>query len=560
MKTLLKNGSVVNVFTGEITHENVLIGDGIILGVGDYTEADEIVDISGCTVCPGLIDGHIHIESTMLAPAEFARAVLPHGTTAVVTDPHEIANVCGTKGIDFMLAMSEGLPVTVYINIPSCVPAMPLDESGAEILAADMLPYFGKPRVLGLAEMMNYPGVLAGVPEVLDKIKAAKAAGKVIDGHAPLLTGHDLDRYIAAGISTDHECMSAAEGAERIRKGQWLMVREGTAARNLEAFLPMFDEPFCRRSLLVTDDLHAADILDHGHIDNIIRRAVKAGKSVVTAIQMATVNAAQCFGLKNVGAVVPGYRADLLVLSDLESMTVRHVYCGGRPAVINGECQPFEAPSYDAPEWNSVLDSFDMPPLSADDLHIQPGSDNCRVIGVIPGELVTNELVMKLDLLKNNGIDIDRDVLKLAVIERHKGTGHLGIGYIKGIGLKRGAIAASVSHDSHNLIVIGTNDKDMAFAANRVRELKGGSVAVKNGKVVAELPLPIAGLMSDKDARTAAELNGSLNEAVRRLGVPENISPYMNMAFVSLTVIPHIKMTTHGLVDVRTQRIIPLFT
>ena len=559
MKTLLKNGSVVNVFTGEIIHENVLIGDGIILGTGDYTDADEVKDISGCTVCPGLIDGHIHIESTMLAPAEFARAVLPHGTTAVVADPHEIANVCGTKGIDFMLAMSEGLPVTVYINIPSCVPAMPLDESGAEILAADMITYFRNPRVLGLAEMMNYPGVLAGDPEVFDKIKAAKSAGKIIDGHAPLLTGHDIDKYIAAGISTDHECTSAGEAAERIRKGQWLMIREGTAARNLEALLPMFDEPFCRRSLLVTDDRHPADILRDGHIDNIIRRAVKAGKSAVTAIQTATINAAQCFGLKGVGAVAPGYRADLLILNDLDSVAVRDVYCGGKPAVVNGICQPFVEPSYRTPEWSSVLDSFDLKPLSAGDLYIEPEGQTCRVIGVIPGELLTEELLMDLDLRKNNGIDIDRDVLKLAVIERHKNTGHRGIGYIKGIGLKRGAIAASVSHDSHNLIVIGTNDEDMAFAANRVRELKGGSVAVDSGNVIAELPLPIAGLMSDKDAKTTAELNDTLNEAVRHLGVPENISPFMNMAFVSLTVIPHIKMTTHGLVDVRTQKILPLF-
>ena len=504
MKTLLKNGSVVNVFTGEIIHENVLIGDGIILGTGDYTDADEVKDISGCTVCPGLIDGHIHIESTMLAPAEFARAVLPHGTTAVVADPHEIANVCGTKGIDFMLAMSEGLPVTVYINIPSCVPAMPLDESGAEILAADMITYFRNPRVLGLAEMMNYPGVLAGDPEVFDKIKAAKSAGKIIDGHAPLLTGHDIDKYIAAGISTDHECTSAGEAAERIRKGQWLMIREGTAARNLEALLPMFDEPFCRRSLLVTDDRHPADILRDGHIDNIIRRAVKAGKSAVTAIQTATINAAQCFGLKGVGAVAPGYRADLLILNDLDSVAVRDVYCGGKPAVVNGICQPFVEPSYRTPEWSSVLDSFDLKPLSAGDLYIEPEGQTCRVIGVIPGELLTEELLMDLDLRKNNGIDIDRDVLKLAVIERHKNTGHRGIGYIKGIGLKRGAIAASVSHDSHNLIVIGTNDEDMAFAANRVRELKGGSVAVDSGNVIAELPLPIAGLMSDKDAKTTA--------------------------------------------------------
>ena len=562
MKTLLKNGSVVNVFTGEVSRENVLICDDIIVGVGDYTDsdADVLTDVSGCTICPGLIDGHIHIESTMLAPAELARAVLPHGTTAVVTDPHEIANVCGTKGIDFMLAMSEGLPLTVYVNVPSCVPAMPLDESGAEIPAADMVKYFTHPRVTGLAEMMNYPGVIAGESFVMDKIKVAKAAGKNIDGHAPLLSGHDLDKYIAAGISTDHECSSAAEAEERIRKGQWLMIREGTAARNLEALLPMFEEPFCRRSLLVTDDRHPADILMDGHIDNIIRSAVQKGKSAVTCIQMATINAAQCFGLKGIGAVAPGYRADLLVLSDLDTVAVRDVYCGGKPVVIDSVCREFDAPSYDNAQWDSILDSFNLSPLSASDFHVEQEGDTCRVIGVIPGELITDELEMKLDFSENNGIDVANDVLKLAVIERHKNTGHRGVGFIKGIGLKSGAIAASVSHDSHNLIVIGTNDEDMAVAANRVRELKGGSVAVKNGQVLAELPLPIAGLMSDKDAQTVAWLNKNLDDTVRDLGVPENISPFMNMAFVSLTVIPHIKMTTHGLADVHTQRILPLFT
>ena len=555
MKTLLKNGSVVNVFTGEVSRENVLICDDIIVGVGDYTDsdADMVTDVSGCTICPGLIDGHIHIESTMLAPAELARAVLPHGTTAVVTDPHEIANVCGTKGIDFMLEMSEGLPLTVYVNVPSCVPAMPLDESGAEIPAADMVKYFTHPRVTGLAEMMNYPGVIAGEDFVMDKIKAAKAAGKNIDGHAPLLSGHDLDKYIAAGISTDHECSSAAEAEERIRKGQWLMIREGTAARNLEALLPMFEEPYCRRSLLVTDDRHPADILMDGHIDNIIRSAVQKGKSAVTSIQMATINAAQCFGLKGIGAVA-------LVLSDLDTVAVRDVYCGGKPVVIDGVCQEFDAPSYDNAQWDSILDSFNLSPLSASDFHVEQEGDTCRVIGVIPGELITDELEMKLDFSENNGIDVANDVLKLAVIERHKNTGHRGVGFIKGIGLKNGAIAASVSHDSHNLIVIGTNDEDMAVAANRVRELKGGSVAVKNGQVLAELPLPIAGLMSDKDAQTVAWLNKNLNDTVRDLGVPENISPFMNMAFVSLTVIPHIKMTTHGLADVHTQHILPLFT
>ena len=458
-----------------------------------------------------------------------------------------------------MLEMSENLPLHVYLTAPSCVPAMPLDESGASLSAAELSPYFSHPRVVGLAEMMNYPGVLAGADFVMDKLNAAKAADKVIDGHAPLLTGHDLDRYIAAGIQSDHECSTAAEGLERVRKGQWLMIRQGTAARNLEALLPLFSEPWCRRCLLVTDDRHPADLLADGHIDNIIRLAVKAGKSAVTCIQMATIQAAQCFRMQHVGAIAPGFRADMLVLRDLDSMDVRDVYSSGVCVVENGVCKPIAAPDLCAEKWAPVLHSFHLDALSTEDFRIAPQGDRCRVIGVIPGQLLTEERIESLDFTRNNGIDTARDILKLAVIERHRATGHRGLGYISGIGLKRGAIAASVSHDAHNLIVIGTNDADMAAAANRIRALGGGCTAVADGLVLAELPLPVAGLMSDADAETVAAQNRALNEAVRSLGVPENISPFMNMAFVSLTVIPAIKMTTFGLADVQTQTLLPLF-
>ena len=561
MKTLLQNGTVLNVFTGELRRENILIGGDTILGTGDYSadDADAVRDVSGCIVCPGLIDGHIHIESTMLTPAELAKVCLPHGTTAIVADPHEIANVCGTHGIDFMLQMSENLPMHVYIMLPSCVPAMPLDESGAELLAADLRPYFAHPRVPGLAEMMNYPGVLAGADFVLDKIRAARDAGKVIDGHAPLLTGRDLDRYIAAGIRSDHECSSAEEGLERIRKGQWLMIRQGTAARNLEALLPMLDPPYCDRCLLVTDDKHPADLLRDGHIDHIIRMAVRAGKSAVRCIQAATRNAAQCFQLRDAGAIAPGYRADLLVLRDLDSVDVRDVYSSGECVVENGVCKPIAAPPVHTEQWARELHSFHLDPLTAADFHIEPQAGKCRVIALRAGQLLTDELHETLDFTQNNGIDTARDILKLAVVERHRNTGHRGLGFIRGAGLQRGAIAASVSHDSHNLIVIGTNDADMAFAANCIRETGGGSIAVCDGRILAELPLPVAGLMSDKDAETVAAQNRSLNEAVHAMGVPENISPFMNMAFVSLTVIPALKMTTHGLCDVTTQTLLPLF-
>ncbi len=561
MKTLFKNGTVVNVFTGELIRENVLMEDETVLGIGDYTDSDAdcVRDITGQFLCPGFIDGHIHIESTMLTPAELTRAALPHGTTAIVADPHEIANVCGTDGIRYMLEMSEGLPLHVYVMLPSCVPAMPLDESGAELLAADLAPFYTHPRVPGLAEMMNYPGVLAGADFVMEKLRDAKAAGKVIDGHAPLLTGHDLDRYIAAGIRSDHECSAAEEAIERVRKGQWLMIRQGTAARNLEALLPLFDEPFCRRCLLVSDDKHPAELLSDGHIDHMIRMAVRAGKNAVTAIQMATIHAAECFRLQRVGAVAPGYRADLLILNDLETVDVAAVYSAGKLAAENGQCIPFAAPDCKAKRWGRILQSFRLAPLSAEDFHIEPQGSRCRVMQIRAGQLLTDEVIETLDFTQNNGIDLSRDILKLAVIERHRETGHRGLGYIKGIGLRRGAIAASVSHDSHNLIVIGTNDADMAAAANRVLALGGGCTVAAEGEILAELPLPIAGLMSDADAETVAAQNRRLNEAVRAMGVPADVSPFMNMAFVSLTVIPSLKMTTFGLCDVATQTLLPLF-
>ena len=561
MKTLFKNGTVVNVFTGELRRENVLIGDGVILGTGDYTDADAdtVRDVTGRFLCPGFIDGHIHIESTLLTPAELARAVLPHGTAAIVADPHEIANVAGTDGIDFMLQMSEGLPLHVYLTLPSCVPAMPLDESGAQLDAADLKPYYAHPRVAGLAEMMNYPGVLAGADFVMQKLADAKAAGKVIDGHAPLLTGKALDRYIAAGIGSDHECSSAAEAIERVRKGQWLMIRQGTAARNLPALLPLFDEPYASRCLLVSDDKHPEELLADGHIDAMIRTAVRAGKSAVTCIRMATVQAAQCFGMRGVGAIAPGYRADINILRGLDTADVEAVYTNGVLAAENGVCFAFPVPQYRSPRWKRVLHSFRLDPLSPEDFFVTPQAGKCRVIGIQPGQLLTKERLETLDFSQRNGIDISRDILKLAVIERHHGTGHRGIGYIQGIGLRSGAIAASVSHDAHNLIVIGTNDADMAAAANRVRSLEGGFVCAENGSVTAELPLPVAGLMSGESAQTVAEQNRLLNQTVRDMGVPENVAPFMNMAFVSLTVIPAIKMTTRGLADVATQTLLPLF-
>ena len=561
MKTLLKNGTVVNVFTDTLDRADVLLEDGRIIGLGDYapSDADVVQDVSGRYICPGLIDGHMHIESTMLTPAELARAVLPHGTTAVVADPHEIANVCGTDGIDYMLGMSEGLPLSVYVMLPSCVPATPFDESGAVLRAETLEPYYQEPRVLGLAEMMNYPGVLAGDADVLRKIADAERHHRTVDGHAPLLTGHDLDTYIATGVQSDHECSSLAEARERIAKGQWVMIRQGTAAHNLPALIDLFDEPWSRRCLLVTDDRHPADILREGHIDHMIRMAVQMGKSAVSAIRMASLQAAQYFGLHRVGAVAPGWRADLLVLDELDTFAIRDVYCAGRRVVHNGQMAAIPAPTVPQTLLDAVHRSCHASPLTAADFALDGGTRRCRVIRTVPGELLTEEWITELALSRNGVVDLEHDIVKLAVVERHHNTGHKGVGFVSGLGLKHGAVVSTVSHDSHNVVVIGTNDEDMAFAVNHILSIGGGCAAVRGGKVLAEVPLPVAGLMSEQSAGTVAAQDEALRQAICTLGAPPQNALLMTTAFISLPVIPALKLTTRGLVDVTKQKLVPLF-
>ena len=560
VKTLLKNGTVINVFTGELIKENVLIENDKIIGVGQYSDsdADKIEDASGKFICPGFIDGHIHIESTMLTPVELSKLCLPHGTTSIVADPHEIANVCGVDGISYMLEASEGIPLNVYFMLPSCVPATSFDEAGAVLGAKDLKPLYESPRVLGLGEMMNYPGVIFGDESVLAKISDANELGKRIDGHAPFLRGNTLDKYVCAGIGSDHECAEIDEAKEKIRKGQFVMIRQGTAARNLDDLISLFDAPYNHRCLLVTDDRHPADIMKEGHIDNIIRLAVNKGKSPVVAIQMATIQAAQYFGLRYVGAVAPGYRADILVLDNLDKVDVKDVYSGGIKVVSNRKIIDIKTPEVSEKLKKTVLNSFHTEKLTAEDFYIKEKSPRCRVIKLIAGQLVTEELILDIDWDKNNGIDTQKDVLKIAVIERHKNTGHKGIGFINGIGLKKGAIASSVSHDSHNIIVIGTNEEDMAIAANHICSV-GGNVVVAEGKIIAQMSLPIAGLMSEVSGEEIARENEAVRKSVYELGVPQNIEPFMNMAFVSLSVIPSLKMTTLGLVDVDRQHIMPLY-
>ena len=562
MKTLLKNGNVLNVFTDTIEKLDVLIEDKKIIGLDYYSDsdADEVIDLDGKFVCPGFIDGHIHIESTMLTPPNLAKICLKHGTTSIIADPHEIANVSGLNGINYMLQASKGLPMNVYLMASSCVPATPFDEAGAILRSQNLFSIYDNKRILGLAEMMNYPGVLSEDADVLKKIEDSIEAGKVVDGHAPLLSGKDLDKYISKGVSSEHECISWEEGLERIRKGQWLMIREGTAAKNLEALLPAFDEPYNKRCLLVTDDKHPADLINEGHIDAIIKKAAKLGKSPAVAIRMASLQAAQRFELSYRGAIAPGYVADIIIADSIDNLNIIDVYRDGKKVVDNGEVLPFAEPVVEQTILDKVCKSFNLAELSAEDFAVLAGGPaNARIIKVIPGQIITDQVIESIDLNTNSGIDVDRDILKLAVIERHHNTGHIGLGFIKGLGLKGGAIASSVSHDSHNLIVVGTNDKDMAIAANEVKNNCGGNVVVKDGKVVCMMPLPVGGLMSDKDVYETAKLNKEIRDAAASLGANEGIEAFMNMAFVSLPVIPHLKMTTTGLVDVDEFKKVSLF-
>lgn len=560
MTTLLKNGKVVNVFINTLQDANVLFDDsGTILGVGDYQEADRVIDCAGKILSPAFIDGHVHIESTMMLPQELARICVAHGTGAIVADPHEIANVHGNDGIAFMLAASEGLPMKVYFMLPSCVPATPIDESGALLRARDLEQWYANPRVLGLAEMMNYPGVLAREVQPMAKIKAALAHGKVVDGHAPLVRGKGLDAYLSAGIHDDHECSTFAEAKERIEKGAWVMIREGTSAKNLEGLLDLFKDPYCYRCLLVTDDTHPKDLLEHGHIDAIIRKAVLLGQDPIMGIRMASLHAAQCFGLPNQGAIAPGYKADILVLDSLEQVDVRDVYLDGRLVVKDKITLPFRSPRMADLYKPKILNSIHFEKTRAEDFLVPERKNPARIIDIVPGELLTNVLIQPLNFSSKNGIDLQNDILKVAVVERHRGTGHIGLGFIRGIGLKRGAIASSCSHDSHNVVAIGTSEADLAFAVNCIKKMGGGFIAVDSGHVLAELPLPLAGLLSEEKAEVLASQNEAVRKASQVLGAPKSIEPFMLMAFMSLSVIPHLKITTLGLVDVDRQALVPLY-
>lgn len=570
---VLKGGTIVNVFTERTEVGDIAIEDGCIAGIGEYDGLTNI-DMAGRFICPGFIDGHIHIESSMVSPPEFEKAVLPHGTTAVITDPHEIGNVAGCQGVDYMLKATEGLALDAFFVMPSCVPSTGLDESGAVLGAEDIKPYYENPRVLGLAEVMNSVGVVAGQEDLLEKLREAGTRGKVIDGHAPFLGGNQLNAYVCSGVWSDHECSDAGEALEKFGRGQWIMIREGTAARNLEALMPLFEAPYYERCMLVTDDKHPGDLISMGHIDYIIRKAVSLGADPIRAIKMGTFNAARYFGLKDRGAVMPGLRADLAVLGDLKEFRVEAVYKdgvlaakdgamitdGGVPASDDGPGSFADsAASGREAAFPRVFDSFHMDEVTQEDLVLERKGTMQRVIQFKPHELLTEERLVPWQDMPGlaPGVNTEQDIVKAAVFERHLHTGHRGLGFVGGYGLKKGAVATSVAHDSHNLIVVGTNDNDMVLAANTVKKNGGGLAVVLDGEVLGELALPIGGIMSRLSVQEVDEQLEALKTRTRELGISSDIDPFMTLAFVSLPVIPKLRINTYGIIDVDRQAQVP---
>lgn len=535
---VLKNAKYLNVFSNEFLCGDIAVANGLIAGVGKYDGKTEI-DVSGKLVLPGFIDAHIHLESSMVTPAEFAKAVVAHGTTTVITDPHEITNVMGIDGVEYMIQASQNLPIDVHFMMPSCVPATEIDESGAELDCKDIDLYLDNKKVLGLAEMMNYVGVINGDKNVLSKIVTSQAHHKKIDGHAPELSGNDLNAYIAAGVYSDHECSTFENALEKLRKGQFIMIREGTAAHNLKALMPLLTQQYYSRCMFATDDKHPSDLLYGGHIDYIVKQALKNGADPIVALKTATHHAARYFLLNNKGAIASGYLADIVVVDNLEDFNVETVFKCGK-LVFDGEVKDFSAPTVDEKLAEKCFDTFHLDSVTPSSFKVD---GKLGLIGLVGGELLTRNLGTA------DKIDVENDILKIACIERHKGTNHIGVGYVKGYSLKSGAVATSVAHDSHNIITVGCNDDDIAVAVNAINDSKGGIAVVENGKIKALLELPIAGLMSDEPLTTVNEKLENAKSSAYELGADKSIDPFMTLSFLSLPVIPSLRITTKGVFD-----------
>ncbi len=547
---LLTNVRIVNVFSGEIERGDIAIADGLIAGIGTGLSARRSVDVKGRYILPGLINGHVHTESSMLDVPQYARAVVPRGTTALVTDLHEIANVCGMDGINYVLERAAALPFDLFLMAPPCVPATHLETSGATIGVKEIRHLLRLKQCCGLGEMMNYPGVIYGDKTVRAKISAAK--GKVIDGHAPGLSGKDLQAYVAAGISSDHESVTLEEAREKLRLGMHIMIREGSSEKNLETLLPLVDDETCRRCMLAVDDRSCADILSGGDIDAVVRKAIRLGLNPVRSIQMATINTAEYFRLERLGAVAPGYWANLIVSSDLAIFAVDAVYYRGqlvgkdRKALFTDKMTGSNGPR----------NTMHVKTFSIEELRLKPRLNPMPVIGVVPGQIVTRKLSEEMRVRDGEVLpDVERDILKLVVVERHHGTGNIGVGLAKGFGLKHGALASSIAHDSHNIVAVGAADADIYAAIKAVERMSGGLAAVAGGKLVARLPLPVAGLLSDQPLdRVAVDLK-KVEKVASNIGVTLP-SPFATLSFLALPVIPELRLTDKGQVDVKEFKII----
>lgn len=549
---VLKNAEVFHVYTGEFILCDIAIADGYVAGTGSYFGIEEI-DMQGRYITPGFIDAHVHIESSMLTPYQFAKAALPCGVTTIVTDPHEIANVCGAKGIQYMLDATERIPLNVYFMLPSCVPATDFEDSGAVLLAEDLEPFMEHPRVLGLAEVMNAPGVLQQDENVMAKLEMA-GKGR-IDGHAPGLTSSQLMGYAAAGITTDHECITKEQALDRLRAGIKVMLREGTAAKNMRSLLPTVNPDTAPYFMFCADDKIPAELLDSGYINYMVKTAIEEGVSVANALQIATINAARHYGIKDAGAILPGRRADLLVFDNLDEWKPRQVYKDGRLAVDNGQLLQ-EGRNCDS---SSLEHTVNLATVTVESFRLPLKTEMANVIGLVPYQIVTKKAALAVKRVDGCAVsDVENDILKLAVLERHHATGNIGLGLVKGFGLKRGALASTVGHDSHNLIVIGTNDEDMLAAVQELQRIGGGICISEDGQIRGALPLPVGGLMTNEPALMVAKQQADMIALAREMGVPEFYSPFLTLAFLSLPVIPSLKLTDRGLVDVDSFKFIPL--
>lgn len=549
---VIKGGQIVNVFSNEIYPADIAICDDHIAGVGNY-DGPNVVDARGKFITPGFLDGHMHIESSMVTVWEFTKTVMPHGTTTIMADPHELANVLGIEGIEYVLKTAKYQPLSVYVMLPSCVPATDLETSGARLKAVDLLPYLNSPWVLGLAEMMNYPGVVHQTDEVMEKLRIV--GNKIVDGHAPQLTGKDLNAYIAAGIGNDHECTTVAEAQEKMRLGMSIAVREGSVTRDLLTLLPLIKPENADRFYFCTDDRTPADLMTRGHIDSMVRMAIGAGLDPALAVRLATINTARYFGLHKVGAIAPGWVADLNILTDLKSCVVEKVFKHGHLVAEKG----YLLGNKPMTSTISVRNTVHIRPLGETSFEIPVKTGKARVMELIPDQIITRQIFAEPK--RDNGhvvSDTKNDILKIAVIERHHATGNIGLGLTKGFGLKSGAIASSVGHDAHNINVVGTNDADMRAAVEQIVAMKGGFAVANNGKILASVPLPIAGLLSDKPLPDVKDELDAANDATAKLGCTVK-EPFMALSFMALSVIPELKLTDRGLVDVNQFKLVDLY-